>query len=137
MAEPCVVLVVDDNRADSQMVREALDFVGFDGVVVAVENVPQAFAYLSGRGAYATVPKPHLIMLDLNMPVMSGFDMLRELRARPELRSIPVLVFSSSRVPADAENAQRLGAKRFIVKPLDWDGYVGVALGVREDCCAG
>ncbi|HYE08474.1 MAG TPA: response regulator [Planctomycetota bacterium] len=135
MPSTCVVLVVDDNPADSKLMREAFDVVGFDGVVVAVENAPQAFAYLSRRPPYATVPMPHLVMLDLSMPVMSGFDVLREMKANPAWASIPVMIFSSSRQGSDLAKAERMGARRFITKPLDWNGFLQVARDVQGVCC--
>ncbi len=136
MPSPCVVLVIDDNPSDSQMMREALEFVGFDGAVIVVENAPRAFDYLSRRAPFANVPLPHVIMLDISMPIMSGFDVLHEVKRRPEWASIPVMIFTSSRQPADVAKAESLGAKRFITKPLDWNGYTEVARDVRVACCA-
>ncbi|MBA3846218.1 MAG: response regulator [Planctomycetes bacterium] len=138
MPTPCVVLVVDDNPSDSQIMREAFDFVGFvgfDGVVVAVENAPQAYAYLSRRPPFAGVPMPHVVMLDLSMPIMSGFDVLREMKSRPAWASIPVMIFTSSCQAADVAKADRMGARRFITKPLDWNGFLQVARDVQVACC--
>ncbi len=135
MPPPCVVLVVDDNPADSQLMREAFAFVGFDGVVVAVENAPQAFAYLARRPPYAAVPLPHVVMLDLSMPVMSGFDVLREMKARADWATIPVMIFTSSCQGTDMAKAEFMGARRFITKPLDWNGFLQVARDVQVACC--
>ncbi len=136
MPTPCVVLVTDDNPGDSLMMREALDFVGFNGAVVAVENAPRAFDYLTRHPPFANVPLPHVIMLDLNMPIVSGFEILRELKRRPEWAAIDVMIFTSSRQPADMAKAESLGAKRFITKPVDWTGYTEIARDVRVSCCA-
>jgi CheY-like chemotaxis protein len=128
-------LVVDDNPGDCVLVKHALESVGFDGAVVSVDRGRDAIAYLSGLPPYANLPMPHLIMLDLNMPAMSGFDVLREIKSRPEWASIPVDIFSSSTHPADMAKAGLLGARQYVVKPTDWEGYLLVAGEVRKTCC--
>jgi CheY-like chemotaxis protein len=129
-----IVLAIDDNPADSDIMREAMDWVGFNGVVVTVDNAPKAFSYLSRRPPYVNVPLPHLIVLDLKMPILSGFDVLRELKARPEWAAIPVIVLTSSRHPDDIAKAEQLGAWKFVTKPTSWDGYVQVARDMQESC---
>jgi len=111
------VLLVEDNPGDVRLVREAfregrmkhrLDVVG-DGV--------EALAYLRRTGAYGAVPRPDLILLDLNVPRKNGHEVLREVKKDPSLRRIPVVVFSSSNAQRDVATSYDLYANCCIQKP--------------------
>jgi CheY-like chemotaxis protein len=120
------LLYVEDNPADAAIAREALDAVGAKVQITVVENGPQAFDYLANRGYFADAPTPDLVLLDLNLPIMSGLMILAELRRESRWAKLPVVVYTSSRTPADRTMALRLGA-RFETKPSSWIEAVALA----------
>jgi len=117
------ILLVDDNPASARLLREALK----DGLVrcrvTAVEDGERALALLRGEGAYTLAVRPDLILLDLNLPKINGHELLATLKADPTLRSIPVIILTTSQAEEDKALSYLLGADRFLVKPKTWDGY--------------
>jgi CheY-like chemotaxis protein len=100
-----------------------------------VDDGEKALAYLAGVPPYAdrTVhPLPTLILLDLNLPLRSGFEVLAWVRAQPELRDLPVVIYSSSGRPEDRARATALGATDYLLKPSSGMGFVTVARQVKE-----
>ena len=89
-----------------------------DECLVTVRDGQEAISYLSEE------PRPDLLLLDLKMPKMNGFDVLRWVRANPEMRNLPVVVFSSSDLPEDKERAKELGAREYFVKGSNWEEFV-------------
>lgn len=122
------VLYVEDNPADAELAKQALSEVGAEVELHVVGNGPQAFDFLARRvGKSGEMPPiPHLILLDLNLPVFSGAMVLAELRRHPTWSNIPVVMYTSSALENDRALATRLGA-RFEVKPSTWDDAVALA----------
>jgi two-component system, chemotaxis family, response regulator Rcp1 len=119
-----LVLVVEDNAGDALLVRTAIAEVGFARSVVVVENFVQAYRYLLRRFPYEDAPRPDLVLLDLNLPVLGGLGMLRDLRAHADWKDLKVIVFSSSRRDEDRRQADALGVLAYIAKPPLWSCYV-------------
>jgi len=114
------LLVIEDDENDAILLRRAFDDINEDICVRFVRDGQQAFAYLAGSGQYAErtlYPVPNLIVLDLKMPGPTGFDVLRWLRAQPSYLRVPVIVLSGSMWPGDIDEAYRLGANSYLVKP--------------------
>jgi len=88
-----------------------------------VEDGERALALLRGEGAYTLAVRPDLILLDLNLPKINGHELLATLKADPTLRSIPVIILTTSQAEEDKALSYLLGADRFLVKPKTWDGY--------------
>ena len=108
---------------------------GLEGVLRTVINGQQAMEYLLGQGRFADRtlhPVPAVVLLDLNLPGVSGFDMLRWMKARPELAAVPVVVFSSSSRGEDKAKALDLGVKEYVEKPQSIGSFVDLARRLKE-----
>lgn len=124
-----IILVADDSAEDMYILKRAFLKVGIDAQLHRVSDGQEAVDYLSGKGEFrdrASHPLPRLLLLDLKMPKMDGFDVLRWLEKHPKLSRIPVTVFSSSDEDKDVDRAYDLGANSYVVKPGTLHGYVGM-----------
>src|SRR5438270_587629 len=124
-----VILMADDDDDDRLLTRDAVAEAGLDGDVHFVHNGEELLDYLCRRGKYqapALAPRPGLILLDLNMPLKDGREALREIRADPELRRIPVVVLTTSKADTDIGAIYELGANSFISKPVHFEALVQV-----------
>jgi CheY-like chemotaxis protein len=122
-----LILLVEDNRDDAFFLRRAFLKAGVSHPIVDVRNGQQAVNYLSGNALYSDrslYPMPKLVLVDLKMPLMDGFELLTWVQNRPELEALPVVVISSSDLPADRDRAIKLGAKDYFVKPNDPEDLV-------------
>jgi len=129
MSARSLILLVEDSRDDAFFLRRAFLKAGLSHPIVDVRNGQQAVNYLSGNALYADrslYPLPKLVLVDLKMPLMDGFELLMWLRSRPELEQLPVVVISSSALATDKEKAIKLGAKDYFVKPNDPEELVQV-----------
>lgn len=111
------VLLVDDNPADVDLARYALQESPLPVRVCDVRDGVEALAFLRRQGKYAGQPRPDVMILDLSMPRRGGDAVLAEVKADPELREIPVVVFSTSRANRDIVRSYELGANCFVSKP--------------------
>jgi len=124
-----VILMADDDDDDRLLTRDAVAQAGFDGDLRFVQNGEELLDYLCRRGKYQSpisAPRPGLILLDLNMPLKDGREALRDIRADPELRRIPVVVLTTSKADTDIGAIYELGANSFISKPFQFEALVGV-----------
>ncbi len=121
------ILVVEDNAGDAMLLRQALEDESDAVAVHHVENGVQAYEFLGKRGRFGEESTPDLIVLDLNLPVISGHDILRTLRLDPEFARTPVVILSSSALDVDLAAAKRGGATAYQVKPSLWHEYAPVA----------
>lgn len=111
-APPLRVLIVDDDPDHLLIIRRALDEAGLPVAVESVEDATMAQRLLVDGAV-----RPDLVLLDINMPGLSGFDLLRAIKADPGLRRMPVVMLTSSELLADVEQAYELGASGYISKP--------------------
>ncbi len=121
------ILLVEDNPGDAMLMREALEIADSTVAVHHVENGVQAYEYLGHRGRFIDQPAPDLILLDLNLPVIGGHDILRTVRLDPTFDATPVVILSSSAREVDTALAKRNGATDYQVKPSLWSEYGEVA----------
>jgi CheY-like chemotaxis protein len=124
-----VLLMADDDDDDRLLAQDALAESGVEGALHFVENGEDLVDYLWHRGKYenpADSPRPELILLDLNMPRKDGREALREIKANPELRRIPVVVLTTSKADTDVGAIYELGANSFISKPFQFEALVNV-----------
>jgi two-component system, chemotaxis family, response regulator Rcp1 len=118
-AGPARILLVEDNLADVRLTREILGLAGVsEGLYVARDGV-EALAALRVPGGVL----PDLVLLDLNLPRKSGLEVLAEIKADPVLRSVPVVVLSTSRAVGDVSRAYELHANAYVAKPLGLAGF--------------
>ena len=123
------ILIADDDEDDRMMTREAFEEVKILNQLVFVKDGVELMDYLYRRGNFADGgdhPRPGLILLDLNMPRMDGRDALRSIKNDENLRSIPVIVFTTSKAEEDIVRSYNLGVNCFITKPVTYTGLVKV-----------
>jgi CheY-like chemotaxis protein len=124
---PITILMADDDEEDQMLASEALEEAQLGNDLRFVNDGEELLAYLRRQGRYADAassPRPGLILLDLNMPRMDGREALQEIKADPSLRSIPVVILTTSRAQEDIVKTYDLGAAGFVVKPVVFDGLV-------------
>lgn len=126
-----VVLLVEDDDAAAYLVQLAFreNEPGFK--VLRVSSGSEALEFLNGRGRYGNAPRPDLMLLNLQMPKGTGFDVLSEVKKDASLRHIPAVVFTSSRLSSDRARCMALGAADYITKPETFDDMVAA---VRSAC---
>lgn len=123
------IFLAEDNAADVYLLREALDQTGIVYRLEVAENGELASTQLQ---RFHSDPVPDLIVLDLNLPRLSGSELLSVIRAIDKLRSVPVVIFTSSDSPYDREQTARLGATMYVRKPSNLDEFLAVG-GILAD----
>lgn len=121
------ILHVEDDPNDVVLLEHAFRKAGSTFDVHSVNDGDQAMAYLRGNESYsdrARYPFPELILLDLKMPRISGFEVMAWLRKDEKLRNVPIVVLTSSNHDADVKRAYELGAKSYLVKPVGFEALV-------------
>jgi chemotaxis family two-component system response regulator Rcp1 len=121
------VLLVEDSLADVELTRAALEEVSIDAELPVVRDGEEALAYLHREGEHADAVRPHLVLLDLNLPKMGGIEVLERLQADrdPVLRRLPVIVLTTSQSDADVARCYELRANCLVTKPMTADDLVG------------
>ena len=128
------ILLAEDNPADVRLLQEAFKESGLESNLSVVPDGVETLAFLRQEGLYAAAPRPDLLVLDLNMPKKDGREVLAEMKADAQLRTIPVMILSSSSLPEDQHRALALGAVRYVVKPQDFAEILRL-VHVMEDLC--
>jgi len=118
-----LILLVEDDRVDIMTVQRALKKIDVSNPLYVARTGVEALAMLRGDGVPAIEPVPSLILLDLNLPKMGGVEFLKELRADPVLRSLHVIVLTSSNEPRDRAAAFEYEVDDYIVKPHSFDEF--------------
>lgn len=121
---PAEILLVEDNQDDVLLTRRGFDLTDLPVNLHHVENGEECMAFLHKAGSYAEAPTPDLILLDLNMPVMDGREVMAELVADERLRCLPVVVLTTSADERDILDMYRLRCSSYIVKPVDFDRFL-------------
>jgi CheY-like chemotaxis protein len=125
--KPVAILMADDDPEDCQLAREALEESRLANDFHTVADGEELLDYLYHRGKFsdpATSPRPGLILLDLNMPRLDGREALSVIKADPELRSIPIVVLTTSQAEEDVYRSYDLGANSYVTKPVTFDALV-------------
>src|ERR1700722_5092442 len=124
--EPIEVLLVEDSPGDVRLTREALKDAKVQINLHIAQDGTEAMAFLRNEGAYTDVPRPDLILLDLNLPKKDGREVLEEIKKSPTLKSIPVVILTTSASEADILKSYRLHANCYITKPVGLSGFLEV-----------
>jgi two-component system, chemotaxis family, response regulator Rcp1 len=122
---PVEILLVEDNAADVRLTREAFGETSARNISVARDGA-EALAFLRRQGPFAAAPRPELILLDLNLPRKSGREVLAEIKADLDLRSIPVVVLTTSSAEHDINESYALYANSYVTKPTFFEQFVTV-----------
>ncbi len=128
------ILYAEDEEDDILLVRKAFERAGITNPIFTVIDGQQAIDYLAGKGAYADrkqYPMPGLLLLDLNLPLKSGFDILKWIRQDPRLKTM-IVICSSSGQAVDIQRAYALGANGYIRKPSDFQKLVDLARSIKD-----
>jgi len=127
--KPIIILMADDDADDRLLTQEALAESHLANHLYFVENGEELMDYLNRRGTFAdpaTSPRPGVILLDLNMPKKDGREALQEIKADPVLKTIPVVILTTSQAEEDIYRSYNLGASSFITKPVTFTSLVDV-----------
>jgi CheY-like chemotaxis protein len=126
---PITILMADDDPDDRQLTKEALEEGRLINTIRFVGNGEELMDYLRKQGDYAPpaeAPRPGLILLDLNMPRKDGRAVLKEIKGDPALRTIPVVVLTTSKADEDVYRSYDLGVNSYIVKPVTFEALVDI-----------
>jgi CheY-like chemotaxis protein len=118
------VLLVEDDEGDVLMTREAFEFHKIGNPLHVVTDGEQALQFLRQAGRFASAPRPGLILLDVNLPRVSGLEVLAELKRDPELLAIPVVMLTTSQAEEDILRSYELHANAFVSKPVDFEHFI-------------
>jgi two-component system response regulator len=129
MTDEKVVLLVEDNDDDIELTLRSFEKHHLANRIVVVRDGEQALDYLFARGSYAQrnrLELPAVVLLDLKLPRMDGFEVLRQVRASPLTRCTPVVVLTTSSQPADKYSSYHNGANSYVRKPVNFDDFISV-----------
>jgi DNA-binding response OmpR family regulator len=123
------ILLVEDNRMDVTLTLDAFREAKFINTVHVCTNGKDALDYIFGRGNYAdraAYPKPDIVLLDLKLPGVDGFEVLKQVKSTSMVKRTPVIILTSSKEEGDRALTYDLGANSYLVKPVSFDGFLGV-----------
>jgi two-component system response regulator len=120
------VLLVEDNPGDIRLTQEALKESTIDIALDVVSDGEQALDFLMRRNKFSEATRPHIILLDLNLPKKNGIEVLKEVKQHESLKKIPVIVLTTSDADHDISKAYSYNANCYILKPVDFDDFAKV-----------
>ena len=126
------ILLVEDNAGDRRLTVEALKEAKIGNELHAVSDGAAAIAFLRRQGKYVNAPRPGLVLLDLNLPKMDGREVLKEIKQDPDLRSIPVVILTTSDAEEDIIKTYDSHANCYITKPVDFEQFMKVVRSIQD-----
>jgi len=130
--KPVEILLVEDNAGDVRLTREALKDAKVLNNLHVARDGEEATEFLFRKGKHADAPRPDIIILDLNLPRKDGREVLAEIKADKELKSIPVVILTTSKSEEDVLKSYNLHANCYVTKPLDLDQFIGVVKSIED-----
>ena len=124
--QPIEVLLVEDDPGDVLLIREAFEFNKVHNNLNVVSDGEQALSYLRREGEWAEALRPDLVLLDLNLPRKDGREVLAEAKGYPALRTIPIVVLTTSEAEEDVLKSYELHANAYVTKPVDFERFVSI-----------
>jgi CheY-like chemotaxis protein len=134
MSHRALFLLVEDDEDQVALIRRAFHKANIINPIQVARSGEEALVYLEGAGPYVNreeFPLPKLVLLDLKMPGISGFDVLRWIRQQPALKQLRVVVLTASNEIRDVNQAYQLGANSFLVKPVDFEDFVRLSQAIQ------
>jgi CheY-like chemotaxis protein len=125
-SKPIEILLVEDNPGDVRLTRESLHDAKVNNNMIVAGDGIEALACLRQEGQYAHTARPDLILLDLNLPRMNGFEVLDAIKEDPDLKRIPVVVLTTSQAEQDIIQSYNLYANAYVTKPVDLEQFIKV-----------
>lgn len=132
LLDPIDVLLVEDDPGDTLMIREAFADNKVRNTLTCVTDGVEAMRLLRNEGEYANAPRPDLVLLDLNLPRKDGREVLAEIKGDEGLRTIPVVVLTTSQAEEDVLRSYQLHANAYVTKPVDFDRFIEVVRQIDE-----
>lgn len=132
LPRPIEILLVEDSPADVLITREAFEEAKLLNTLHVVEDGVQALEFLRRQGPYAEAPRPDLILLDLNLPRKNGREVLAEIKVDPQLKSIPVVILTTSSADEDILKAYDLHANCYVIKPVGFDNFFKAVQSIQD-----
>jgi CheY-like chemotaxis protein len=129
---PIEVLLVEDDPGDIVLIQEAFAFNKVHNNLNIVHDGEQAIAFLRREGEYAGATRPDLVLLDLNLPRKDGREVLQEVKSDEDLRTIPIVVLTTSEAEEDVLRSYQLHANAYVTKPVDFDRFVSIVRQIDE-----
>jgi len=129
MEKPAHILLVEDNLMDIELTLDAFREARLSNAIHVVHDGGEALDYLFGRGLFAdrqTHPLPNIILLDIKLPGIDGFEVLRQIKSTPLLKRLPVIILTSSKDEGDRALSYDIGANSYLVKPVSFEGFLHV-----------
>jgi two-component system, chemotaxis family, response regulator Rcp1 len=126
IGRPMEIMLVEDNFSDAALTMNALEKGGVKHRMTLVRDAEEALEFLRRQGKFAKAPRPDLILLDMILPKMDGGEMLAEMRADPDLASIPVVVITGSKEYEQKLRDQQLAVEGFLTKPVDMPKFLAL-----------
>lgn len=126
------ILLVEDNPGDRRLTFEALKEAKIGNELHAVNDGAAAMAFLRRQGEYVDAPRPGLVLLDLNLPKMDGREVLKEIKQDPGLKSIPVVILTTSEAEQDIVKTYESHANCYITKPVDFEQFMKVVKSIQD-----
>ena len=131
-ARPIEILLVEDNPGDVRLTRESLNEAKVRNNMVVASDGMEAMDCLRRAGQYADTRRPDLILLDLNLPRMNGFEVLDAIKEDPDLKRIPVVVLTTSQAEQDIIRSYNLYANAYVNKPVDLEQFIKVIKSIED-----
>lgn len=132
LGRPANFLLVEDNPGDVRLTQEALKSHKVQNNLHVVTDGEEAMAFLRKQGKYKDAPRPDIILLDLNLPKKDGREVLAEIKSDQNLKTIPVVIISSSEAEQDIIKSYDLNANCYVTKPVNFDQFIKVVQSINE-----
>ncbi|MGM0588974.1 MAG: response regulator [Bacteroidota bacterium] len=129
---PVEILLIEDNEADVRLTREGIKEAKINNNLSVVRDGEEAMDYLHKRNGFEDVPRPDLVLLDLNLPKKDGREVLEEIKSSEDLRRLPVVVLTTSEAEKDIVKSYELHANCYVTKPLGLDQFVEVIKAIED-----
>ncbi|NGY38694.1 response regulator [Flavobacterium sp. XN-5] len=126
------ILLVEDNEGDILLTREAFEECKVKTEIIIARNGKEALDFLFNKGEYIEAKKPDLILLDINIPIYNGHEVLKQIKADSELKKIPVIMLTTSSNQKDIDRAYGNHCNSYVKKPLDIDEFLSAILKIEE-----